>query len=161
MAPVRLSCPTPSCLLAPCSVNDDSAQLHKSWDHLWHCKCASWGIHLITGYFVLYICMSFTMKALATVAPGLHWRDIMIVLYEVMLWLHYCYIMVKLWLLLWLLHHPGERLHYVCHASQERIICCSSFGSLSLLPSFYLMSFLSWAQQTVPTVWTGSAIHTG
>ena len=31
------------------------------------------------------------------------------------------YIMVKLWLLLWLLHQPGERLHYVCHDSQERI----------------------------------------
>ena len=81
------------------------------------------------------------MKALAAAALGLHWSDIMIMLYEVMLWLHYCYIMVKLWLLLWLLHQPGARLHYVCHASQERIHVSavpmgSSYGSLSLLPAF-------------------------
>ena len=52
--------------------------------------------------------MSFTMKALDAAALGLHWSSIMIILYEVMLWLHYGYVMVMLWLLLWLLHQPGE-----------------------------------------------------
>ena len=33
----------------------------------------------------------------------------------------YCYTMVMLWLLLWLLCQPGERLCYGCYASQERI----------------------------------------
>ena len=45
----------------------------------------------------------------------------MVMLYEVMVWLHYCYIMVMLQGLLWLLCQPGERLYYGCHASQERI----------------------------------------
>ena len=61
--------------------------------------------------------MNFTMRALAAAASGLHWSDP---------WLAYMglcfgYIMVMLWLLLWLLRQPGERLCYGCHASQERI----------------------------------------
>ena len=47
--------------------------------------------------------MNFTMEALAAAALGLHWSDITRMLYEVMLWLHYGYIMVLLWLLLRLL----------------------------------------------------------
>lgn len=51
-------------------------------------------------------------------------------------WLPYCYIMVKLWLLLPLLHQPGERLHYGRRASQGRIhipmVPPASFQSLSL-----------------------------
>ena len=43
------------------------------------------------------------MEALAAAALGLHWSDITRMLYEVMLWLHYGYIMVLLWLLLRLL----------------------------------------------------------
>ena len=35
--------------------------------------------------------MSFTMKALAAAALGLHWSGLMIMLYEVMLWLVYRY----------------------------------------------------------------------
>ena len=73
------------------------------------------------GYFVQYPCMSFTMKALAATSLGLHWSNIMVMLHEVMLWLCYSYIMVMLWMLLWLLHQPRERLCYGCHASQERI----------------------------------------
>ena len=73
------------------------------------------------GYFVQYPCMSFTMKILAATSLGLHWSNIMVVLYKVILWLRYTYAMVMLWLLLWLLHQPGERLCYGCHASQERI----------------------------------------
>ena len=45
----------------------------------------------------------------------------MAMLYEIMLWLHHGYIMVMLWLLLQLLHQPGERLYYGCHANQEKI----------------------------------------
>ena len=70
---------------------------------------------------VWYTCMSFTMKALAAASLGLHWRGIMFMLYEVMLCLRYGYVMVTLWLLLQLLHQPGERLCYDCHASQQRI----------------------------------------
>lgn len=58
---------------------------------------------------VWFTCISFTMKALAAAALGLHGSScIMIILYEVMLWLHYGYVMVMLWLLLWLLHQPGS-----------------------------------------------------
>ena len=56
------------------------------------------------------------MKALAPAILGLHWSNIM-----VMLWLCYGYILVMLWLLLWLLCQPGERLCYGYHSSQERI----------------------------------------
>lgn len=40
-------------------------------------------------YFVQYAYMSFIMKALAAAALGLHWSNIMVMLYEVILWLHY------------------------------------------------------------------------
>ena len=36
-------------------------------------------------------CMSFTMKALDAAASGLHWNDILVMLYEVLFWLHYGY----------------------------------------------------------------------
>ena len=68
------------------------------------------------GYFVWYACMSFIMKALAAGVRGLHWGDIMVMFYEVMLWLHYNYVMVMLWLLLQLLYQPEERLCYGCLA---------------------------------------------
>ena len=61
------------------------------------------------------------MKALAAAALGLHWSDIMGVLCELMLWLHYSSVTVLLWSLLWLLSQPGERLCCGCRASQERI----------------------------------------
>ena len=64
---------------------------------------------LATGYFVLYDC-ELTMRALAAAAPVLQLSGIMLMPYEVMLWL-----------LLWLLHEPGERLCYGRHDSQERI----------------------------------------
>ena len=74
---------------------------------------------MITG-FVQYTCMSF-MKALAPATLGLHWSSIKVMLCDVMLWLRYGYILVMLWLLLWLLCQPGERLCYGYHSSQERI----------------------------------------
>ena len=77
--------PTLSCPLAPCSVNNDFAQLCNIFDCLWHCACASQSTCLVTGYCV-------TVKALAAAAFGSHWSD-MIMLYEVMLWLCYGFIM--------------------------------------------------------------------
>ena len=53
------------------------------------------GYELVTSCFVQYACKSSTMKALAAMALGLHWSGIMVMLYEVMLWL-----------LLRLLHQP-------------------------------------------------------
>jgi len=72
------------------------------------------------------------MKALATAALGLHWSDIMVMLYEVMLWLSYDSFMVLLWLLLQLLHQPGQRLCCGCHASQERI----NVSAVAMAPRF-------------------------
>ena len=68
----------------------------------------------------------------------------------------YGYVMVIFWLLLWLLHQPGERLCYGCLVSQGRLNCvCSSYGSLSLLPASELVPCLPWIQWTiVQTVWT-------
>ena len=84
--------------------------------------------------FVWFTCISFTMKALAAAALGLHGSSIMIILYEVMLWLHYGYVMVMLWLLLWLLHQPGEKLCNGSHAFQKII-------NLSAVPTVPAISF--------------------
>ena len=70
------------------------------------------------------------MKTLAAAAMGLHWSSIIIILYEVMLWLHYGYIMVMLWLLLWLMHQPGKRLCNGSHAFQK-IINLSAVPAIS------------------------------
>ena len=101
----RLSDPPPL-PLAPHFVNNDYVTAEITYTT----ACTSWGTGLVTGYFVWYACMTFTMKALVAPASGRHWSSIMIVLYEVMLWL-----------LLRLLHQPGERLCYGGRASQERI----------------------------------------
>ena len=45
------------------------------------------------GFFVPHACTSFTMKALAAAALGQHWSGNLVMLYEVMLWLHYSYVM--------------------------------------------------------------------
>ena len=72
---------------------------------------------MLTGYSVRYTCISVSVKALAAAASELHWSNIMVILYEIMLWPHYGYLMVMLWLLC----QPGKRLCYGCCASQERI----------------------------------------
>ena len=85
-----------------------------------------------------YTCMSFTMKALAAASLGLHWRGIMFMLYEVMLCLRYGYVMVTLWLLLQLLHQPGEKLLLLlCQPGEDKHVC-GSYSSLCLLPASYL-----------------------
>ena len=71
---------------------------------------------LVICYFVPYACMSFAMKALGAAALGLHWRDIMVMLYEVMFWLCHGYVMAsaipaasaRREALLWLLCQPGD-----------------------------------------------------
>ena len=113
MEPVRLSCPTLSCPLAPCSVNNDFAWLCNSWAHLQHCACTSWGTRLVTSYPMHYACMSSTLKALAAAALELHWSDTRVMLCEVMLWR-----------LLQLTCQPGKNKHI-----------CSSYGSSRLLPA--------------------------
>ena len=72
---------------------------------------------MLTGYSVRYTCISVTMKALAAAASELHWSNIMVILYEIMLWPCYGHLMVMLWLLC----QPGKRLCYGCCASQEKI----------------------------------------
>ena len=78
------------------------------------------------------ILMSFSMKALAAAALGLHCRDIIVLLYEVILWLLYGYVVAVAMTAassrrvaeLWLPCQPGEKKH-----------ACSSYGSLHLLPA--------------------------
>ena len=67
-------------------------------------------------------------KARAAAALGLHWSNTMVMFYEVLLRLHYGYILVIFWPLLGLQHQHGERVCYGCHGSQERI-------NLSAIPS--------------------------
>ena len=52
----------------------------------------------------------------------------MVMFYEVLLRLHYGYILIIFWPLLGLQHQHGERVCYGCHGSQERI-------NLSAIPS--------------------------
>ena len=61
------------------------------------------------------------MKALAAAALKLDWIAIIVMLYDIMSWLRHDCAMIMLWLLLWLLHQPGERLCCSCHASQEKV----------------------------------------
>ena len=71
------------------------------------------------------------MKALAAAASGLHWSDIMVMLYEVMLWLCYGYVMAaaiavasaRREAVLWLPCQPRENKRF-----------CHSYSSLCLLP---------------------------
>lgn len=84
--------------------------------------------------FVQYACVSFTVKALAVAALGLHWSHSMFYVtwgyILAVLWLHYGYIVAaatalvsaRMETVLWLPCHPGENEHV-----------CSSCCSLSLL----------------------------
>ena len=88
-------------------------QLCNSWGHLQHCACTSQGTCLLQA----------TLCGIPVwTSPWqpwwlLGWSDNMAMLYEVMVWLHCCYIMVMLQLLIRLLCQAGERLYYVCCAS--------------------------------------------
>ena len=53
-------------------------------------------------------CVSFTVRVLAAAEPGLRWSGTVVLLHEVMLWLHHSEVMVMLWLC------------YSCCISQER-----------------------------------------
>ena len=102
-------------------------------------------------YFVQYVCKNLTVKALATTASRLHWGSIMVMLREVILWLLYA----VLWLLLWLLREPGERLSLwpLCQPGENKRVC-SSYSILSLPPASQLEPCITWVQQTVQTFWT-------
>ena len=105
----------------------------------------------VMRYFVQYACKNFPVKALAITASRLHWGSIMIMLCEVILWLLYA----VLWLLLWLLCEPGERLCLwpLCQPGENKRVC-SSYSSLSLPPAPQREPCLPWVQQTVQTFWT-------
>ena len=47
---------------------------------------------MVMGYCVWYACMRFTVEAMAATASGLHWSNIMIMLYDLVLWLLYGYV---------------------------------------------------------------------
>ena len=82
----------------------------------------------------------------------LHWGYIGAtwwLLYKVIVWLCYGYFMVMHWLLLWLLHHPGESLCYGCHASQERInlSALSSASQVSYQPLSLRLAWPGFSKQ--------------
>ena len=99
--------------LAPCFINYDyvTAEITYSTVHAHHAVFAGSQALCSTQS------MSFVMKALAPATLGLHWSNIMVMLYEVLLCLCHGYIMVMSWLLC----QPGERLCYGYPSSQERI----------------------------------------
>ena len=78
-------------------------------------------------------CVGFALKALAAAAPRLHCGDIMVILRELMLWLRYSSVTVRLGRLLRLPSPPGERLCCGRRASQERI-------NVSAVPRFLASS---------------------
>ena len=88
-------------------------------------------VHLYMGYFVQYTYMGTIWEAFAA-ALGLHWSDTIVMLCEVMKWLHYGYAMTastaaasaRREAVLWLPCQPGEN---KC--------LCISYGSLHLLPA--------------------------
>ena len=129
MAPVRLFCPTLPCPLVPCFVNNDFAWLCNSWDHLQHRTCTSRGTHLVGHWLLCVVWLhGFTMKAPAAAASVPQLSGIMLVLCEVMLWLHYGYVMAaalaRREAVLWPPCQPGGNKHV-----------CSSYGSWCLLPT--------------------------
>ena len=79
------------------------------------------------------------MKALAAAALGLPWSGLMIMLYEVMLWLCYATAMAAASAgrdaLLRLLSQPGETLYYGRCASQERRNVSAVLTAPPILPS--------------------------
>ena len=75
--------------LTLCSVNNDFAWLCNGWDHLCHCTCTSWCIHLATGYFGSVNIYKLHLAKPWIVVSG-------------------C---VMLYLVLWLLLQPGENNH--------------------------------------------------
>ena len=143
MVPVRLAHLMLSCLFTPYSVSNDFAQLCNSWNCLLHCAHASWGTLLFAGYFVQYVHRGFTVKALTAAALRLHWGGIMVMLCEDMLWSHYGYDMVMLWLLLWAVSR-GERLCYGCCLSQEVI----NVSAIPMAPCIFFQ-LLTWALPTL------------
>ena len=88
----------------------------------------SWGTRLTTGYFCSISIYKFHLKS-----PGCCYTG------AILEW-HHRYIMWGyVMAMLWLLHQPGERLYYVCHATQERI----NLSSVPIAPCIFFQSLSS------------------
>ena len=73
----------------------------------------------------------------------------MFMLYEVMLWLHYDYVVTAA-----MVAESARRdavLRLPCQPGENKCVC-SSYGSLSLLPVSKLMPCLPWVQGAVQTI---------
>ena len=77
-------------------------------------------------------CMSLAVKALAAAAVVLHWSDIIVTLYEVMLWLRYGYVMAAATAAASARREAASWLP--CQSGEDKRVC-SSYSSLSLLPA--------------------------
>ena len=88
--------------------------------------------------------MSFTMKALAVAALGLHWGNIVVVLYEVILWLCCAYVVTAATAsvsgrsesVLWLLFQPRGNKHVSAVPTALRV----SFQPLSSQVAYHRFS---------------------
>ena len=78
-------------------------------------------------------------ESLAAAALGLQWSNIMVMLYEVTLWLCYGCVVVRLWLLLLLLRQQ-ETGCYGCRASQER----TNVSAVLTVPQVFFQPLSSW-----------------
>ena len=79
------------------------------------------------------------LRALRRDSPAAYWAprgDITATAHEVMSWLCCGYITAVLWLLLWLLHQPGEAVLWLPRQPGENKGVCGAFGSSRLLPAF-------------------------
>ena len=160
---VRLSC-TAASRCCPRFGNND----HVTAEITKHQMCTSHGTCLILDYCGQHTCMSVTRKDLAAAAPGLPWSAIVIMSYEVMLWLCYGCVMVMSWLLLWLVQQPVQRLCYGCCANQKRrnisaVLTAPHIFFQPLSPCLAYHGFSEWCAQWDTTrqlaLWSGSAIY--
>ena len=126
----------------------ETAEITYSSVHVHH-ELPAWSLATLCGMPV----WASPLTALAAAASGLHWCDIMAMLYEVMLWLRYGYVMANA-----TATESGRSMAWHdCHASQERI----NTSAVPRTPCVFQP--LSWALPTLDSavwsVWTGLAIH--
>ena len=132
---VRHSCPTASCS-GPMYV---TAEINYSTVHArQEVLACSWGTCLVTRCFVHYACKKFTRKAMAAMAPGLHWSGIMVI---------WGYIMATLWLC------HGYLVAAVAAATARREWTCLQFLWLLESPSSLLA-------HTLPTLGSANSVNT-
>ena len=138
MAPVRLSHPMLS------------SPLHLVIGKQWLCTAeitySTAHACLVPSSFVRYACMSFTWKPWLLL-PLWGYTGAAPWLCSVRL----CagYVVATLWLVLWLLRQPEERLCYGCSEPGGNQRACSSHSSSRLLPASQLKPCLPWVQWTL------------